>query len=668
MSQTNSGSRGWRIRRNGKVYAVASDELLLKIHREGRLTGAEEIQQKGEESWTLVSSFDFQKLGQPPADLNQRPVRSETSDSSSKAPQAAPSSSNQESGWWKEDKTTASNSKSQKTRLATFVALISLGLVVLSGGLIYWFLRSPDTNRNPRIVQVIPSDSTKGLKSVHEAVTSSPPVPEDTRPKQDTQSTKNRELDSDVGPKPDDKLDSSEPTASENQINLAKVEPTLSSSNTAIPMTIAKKENDSDIVDAKESEKSKPENNSVAKTTSTAHSFPIGGKDTIVVESERSASAILEQKSIADKAYDLIDAKISFYKKTNDNIQARRTGWIDARKKVESYEAAIKENKLKYDQADARIAELNASLANPAGLVTELRLKINQETFERNQLIALQQRIVLDTENKKRQWQTEQNTMRQSEKEFIETCRKEKESLDGMMQSIDFFAELPLEMHKRIFEQAQNWNASEPDFFVSYLLHSAAAIWTQDYQIPARNLMEMRRQAGLLSPTEREARKQAMQRFETIGIVLVGLSKFKQKKTTDAIDTLQTAFKLDQSFVELWLLRGQVGLERKGQVDGNYYFQHAVALRRDDPRVYRIVLDSLIQQNEFSKNIVGEYLRNLVNRTVSNDERSWVTAADAAARIGEIENANEYLSRVDKPDLQERKKQILSQIEDARGK
>jgi len=80
--------------------------------------------------------------------------------------------------------------------------------------------------------------------------------------------------------------------------------------------------------------------------------------------------------------------------------------------------------------------------------------------------------------------------------------------------------------------------------------------------------------------------------------VLVGLSKFKQKKT---IDTLQTAFKLDQSFVELWLLRGRVGLERKGQVDGNYYFQHAVALRRDDPRVYRIVFHSLIQQNEFSK-------------------------------------------------------------------
>jgi len=53
---------------------------------------------------------------------------------------------------------------------------------------------------------------------------------------------------------------------------------------------------------------------------------------------------------------------------------------------------------------------------------------------------------------------------------------------------------------------------------------------------------------------------------------------------------------------------------------------------------------------------------------LSNDERSWVTAAHAAARIKEIENANEYLSRVDKPYLQERKKQILSQIENARGK
>jgi len=53
---------------------------------------------------------------------------------------------------------------------------------------------------------------------------------------------------------------------------------------------------------------------------------------------------------------------------------------------------------------------------------------------------------------------------------------------------------------------------------------------------------------------------------------------------------------------------------------------------------------------------------------LSNDELSWVTAAHAAARIKEIENANEYLSRVDKPYLQERKKQILSQIENARGK
>ena len=670
-SQNTSGSESWQIRRDGKVYAVDSNELLLKIHREGRFTGLEEIRQKGEGSWGSISSFNFQKLGQGSTESSQRPARSEVSKTTSNEPVAEPLSKNQESNWWKEDKTAAGNSTPFRTKLAAVVALMGLGLVVLGGGLIYLFLLPPDTNSNSIIAQVIRSQPSSEPGSVSETGTSSTPVPDDLKPTQNKQNKSNQKLDSNDGPKPDDKPVSSEPTANETPINLAKVEssgPPRNSANSEISMNITKDESDAGIVAAKEPEKVKPENKPEEKMTPAAPVKQIGGKEVIVVEREQSPSAIVDQKSIADKAYDLIEAKISFYKKTNENIQANRTGWIEARKKVELLEAYIKENKLKYDQADARVAELNASLANPAGLISQLQQKINQERLERNQLNALLPRLVLDTENKKRQWQTEQNTMLQSEKEFIETCKKEKESLDGMMQSIDFFAELPFEVHKRILEQAQNWNASEPDFFISYLLHSAAAIWTEDHQTPLRNLNEMRRQAGLLSLAEREARKHALQRFETIGIGLVGLSKFKQKKTTDAIETLQNAFKLDQTFVELWLLRGQIGLERKGQADGNYYFQRAVALRRDDPRVYRIVLDSLIKQNEFPKGLVAEYLRDLVKRTVSNDERSWVSAADAAVCIGEIENANEYLSHVVEPYLQERKKQIVSRIEDLKGK
>ncbi len=671
-SKNSAGAQGWQIRSDGKVYVVGSEELLRKIHREGRFKGHEEIRAIGG-TWGPISSFDFQELSQHVNAPMQRTVQSHPSPTQPSQPVQAvqagvksQQSSSQESGWWKEDKIDTRNATSSKRKKITIVAMVAFGLAV-GFGTIYALWPSPDISAKPRMAHAVPAENNRVAEVALNTTPTAAQVSDEPKAEPGQKVPIDQDLASDTPRKNNDDPALTAFAANKLAEDLESSEQKASSGASQLPLAALKKEPDasSEAVDSEMSDRE----NAPAKTTASADpAKPIGDKEVIVVETEKSASAILDQKSIADKMYDLIEAKISFYKKTNDSIQASRTAWIEARKKVELLEASIKENKLKYDQASSRVADLNASLANPAGLISQLQQKINQEKAERDQLNVLLPRLVLDTENKKRQWQSEQNTMLQSEKAFVETCKKEKESLDGMMLSIDFFAELPVEVHKRILVQAQNWTASEPDFFVAYLLHSAAAIWTEDYQIPDRNLNQMRRQAELLSPAEREARKQALQRFETIGIGLSALSKFKQNKTTDAIDRLQAAFKLDQTFAEIWLLRGQVGLERKGQADGNYYFQRAVALRRDDPRVYRIVLDSLIQRNEFPKSLVVEYLRDLVKRSVSNDERSWVTAADVAVRIGEFENANEYLSHVVEPYFQERKKKILSSIEAARSK
>lgn len=652
------------------MYVVGSEELLRKIHREGRFKGHEEIRVIGG-TWGPISSFDFQKLSQRPNESMTRDVQSPPSQTQSvPSVQVSPKSdqtTSQESEWWKEDKIDTLHVMSTRSKQITIAAMVAFGLL-LGLGAIYLFWPQQDISAKPRFAHAVPAENNP----VAEETTSTAPaadsqVLDGPKAEPDQKASVDQVPDADATGKINDPSLNSLP-ANEPAQDLASSEQAGKNDKSDLPLAAMKKENDATRNEAGDSEMSSRENAPDKNAISTVPPKLIGDKEVIVVETEKSASAVLDQKSIADKMYDLIDAKIGFYKKTNDSIQASRTAWIEARKKVELLEASIKENKLKYDQASARVADLNASLANPAGLISQLQQKINQEKAERDQLNLLLPRLVLDTDNKKRQWQSEQNTMLISEKAFIETCKKEKESLDGMMQAIDFFAELPVDVHKRILVQAQNWTASEPDFFVAYLLHSAAAIWTDDYQIPDRNLTEMRRQAELLSPAEREARKQAMQRFETIGIGLTALSKFKQNKTTDAIEGLQIAFKLDQTFAELWLLRGQVGLERKGQADGNYYFQRAVALRRDDPRIYRIVLDSLIQQREFPKSLGLEYLRNLVKRTVNNDERSWITAADVAVRIGEFENAAEYLSRVADPYYQERKNKILSDLEYAKGK
>ncbi len=672
-SKNSPGAKGWQIRSDGKVYVVGSEELLRKIHREGRFKGHEEIRAIGG-TWGPISSFDFQELSQPVNAPMQRTVQSQPSPTQPTQPVQAvqagvksQQSSSQESGWWKEDKIDTRNAMSPKRKKITIVAMVAFGLLV-GFGAIYALWPSPDNSGNPRIALAVPAVNNREAEVASNTAPAAGQVSDEPKAEPGQKVPIDQDLASDTPRKNNDDSALTASAANKPAENLETSEQKASSGASQLPLAAMKREPDASSVEAVDSEMPDRENAPAKKTASAAPAKPIGDKEVIVVEMEKSASAILDQKSIADKMYDLIEAKINFYKKTNDSIQASRTAWIEARKKVELLEASIKENKLKYDQASSRVADLNASLANPAGLISQLQQKINQEKAERDQLNILLPRLVLDTENKKRQWQSEQNTMLQSEKAFIETCKKEKESLDGMMQSIDFFAEFPVEVHKRILVQAQNWTASEPDFFVAYLLHSASAIWTEDHQIPDRNLTEMRRQAELLSPAEREARKQAMQRFETVGIGLSALSKFKQNKTTDAIDKLQVAFKLDQTFAELWLLRGQVGLERKGQADGNYYFQRAIALRRDDPRVYRIVLDSLIQQSEFPKSLVVDYLRNLVKRTVNSDERSWITAADVAVRIGEFENAAEYLSRVVEPSFQERKNKILSNLDYAKSK
>ena len=649
---------GWEIRRAGKVYSVTSDELFLKIHREGRFTGSEEIRRRGNRHWYSISSVDFNELSKCALEPKRKTTELETTEPPNKI--AVPRANNQsasgiqpkpESQWWKEDKST-NNSTTSESKISPKLAFVVAGLAIVgcAFGYVLWPSQIPDGQE--RIAQAARPDLSKEVSPPNEPVVGEPTAMDDMPNESNQEQLSGRGEQVEIATTsihPNEDASFREPTKPDDVIPLNSVDKSTLQIENPAKVGVAVAAGSKEMMD-------------------TATPSPVGDKEFITVEQERSASAILEKKAFADKAYDLIDAKISFYKKTNDNIQSSRITWNEAKKKLEFIEARLKENRLAYSQAISRIAELNASLANPAGLVSQLQQKINQEKLERSQLTILSERLALDSDNKARQLQSEKLTMLESERTFVNTCLKEKESLDGMLQSIDFFQELPIEVHERIIEQAQKWTASEPDFFIAHLLHSTSAIWLQDYPIPTRNLIEMRQQAGLLSAVERGARAQALQRFETIAIGLVGVSEFKQKKTTDAIETLQAAFKLDQSFAEIWLIRGQVGLERKGQADGNYYFKRALALKREDPRFYRIALDSLLQQSEVSKNSLANLLHDLVKRAVYSDARSWITAADAAERIGELDNALEYLSRVDEPYLQERKKQILLRIEEAKGK
>jgi tetratricopeptide (TPR) repeat protein len=374
-------------------------------------------------------------------------------------------------------------------------------------------------------------------------------------------------------------------------------------------------------------------------------------EDKIEVTERQSESQVLAMKSYVDKFYDEIDSKVKFYRRTNEILRDARKKANDAIPTSEKLVIGLNELKVNMAQTEERMLAINAWLLAPAGTANTLQNQILENRRELSRLNDSYQKMTVYRDNGLLKLNGQKGQLAQAEKEFKETCVKEKESLKGLLDSIDFFDEFPVEVHQRVFEQSRQWFATEPDFFLAYLLNSVAAVHLGEFKVPETNLAEMRRQAGLISSADQAARAIALKRFETVAITIVGLSEYKQQRANDASETMKDVFRTEQDMVEAWLLRGKIGLSKKGQPDGMNFFKKAVNLDRQSPRVYRIALDALVAQDEFPESTVRGLLDNLIKRAGPTDERAMLTAATAYHKLGDSDNAMKYLDKVKVPYL-----------------
>jgi hypothetical protein len=653
---------GWEIRRKGKVYSVPNNELLVKIFREGRFSGTDQIRRKSETQWRLISGVNFSALETIASqDLSTSiiaPVSSSASlpsnngNSTGSVVGSQPSTA-ATSFWHEDNETPASTAPHQGKRIA--IALVASSVVSLVIGLAafaFLFKQTDDIIASTKATAMSPDTAALPQNKTPTGHSDASVVPET----QDA-SSNNAEPEQYNAPE----TESSTPTNE----SASKVGERIASEVPIVPAPVKSEPEIDSQPDAPGSKSS--ENSSAAPPVSVEPATPpvlptvddpessdtmsSSMEDRIEVVERQSESQILAMKSYVDKLYDEIDSKVKFYRRTNEILREARKKANDAIQESEKLVLELNVLKVNMAQTEEQMFAISAWLLAPAGTANTLQNQILQNQQELSRLKVSYQKMIAYRDNCLLKQNGEKGQLIQAEKEFKETCVKEKESLKGLLDSIDFFDEFPLEVHQRVFEQSRQWFATEPDFFLAYLLNSVAAVHLGEFKVPETNLAEMRRQAGLISSADQAARAIALNRFETVAITIVGLSEYKQQRPSDASETMKEVFRTEQDMVEAWLLRGKIGLSKKGQPDGMNFFKKAVNLDRQSPRVYRIALDALVAQDEFPESTVRGLLDNLIKRAGPTDERAMLTAATACHKLGDSDNALKYLDKVKVPYL-----------------
>ena len=100
----------------------------------------------------------------------------------------------------------------------------------------------------------------------------------------------------------------------------------------------------------------------------------------------------------------------------------------------------------------------------------------------------------------------------------------------------------------------------------------------------------------------------------------------------------------------------------KGKSEGNRYFERAMQIRSQDPRVYRLYIQALLTQNEVSEDLLRDLTQSLVRRAKPTDGRAWLTACAAELRMQNFDQAAAYLAKVDDVLLQPAKEALGKRI------
>ncbi len=376
-------------------------------------------------------------------------------------------------------------------------------------------------------------------------------------------------------------------------------------------------------------------------------------------------------KSKVDELIEKVRASLNVYRGTREELARCRE---EIKKSENSLQSAMAvknqaEAQLVNAQAEAKRAanEIlswqvfirdNGGMSETNPVVQQARAGITQSQRELQAAEAVGRQATAVLVNAEAQRQSHNNLMQSVSTEIRSVTLKEVASLDKFLELMDFFGEKPVEYHRQVFDLTDQLLHEEPDVFYAQVLNSAAAIQLGRFDVPRKNLANMTAHVQSLVQGERNLRGEALNRFNALALGLAGLNDFYDGRRDPSLKQLDQAVKMDPKFLELQLLRGMVGTRLKGNQDGSNFFQNAANLNPDDPRVYRVRLDSLLASNSPPKQIMPKLLDQLLKVVREDDEPSWLTAAEVSVAIGGRDRAKEYLAKVHSPMHADRKAKI----------
>lgn len=654
-------SNHWQIKRGSQTYAVKSKELLLKIREEDRFSPSDLIRSYPDGTWKTIAELDWNAIQavEPPQSIAAPSVPEDkdkiTEDKITEG--TAPS----EVGWWRESDNTKTEKHGTEPRKKK-LAILAFGVAISSAIGLAIFVWIPRQNATGLAQNNIPS----GM-----------PISPIVDPNNSSDNAKAGTNDSD-----EIRVDTMK---TENAMPIESVDfrQTETDSNPEIspnaPQSVDQGKSDSvaTVIDSGEPEVRPMENE--PGTRSKGDLAP-KEKNELLLGERQSASQIESEKRELDHIYDSIMAALQSSRSLQSSIVTFRRDFILSNRMVVDLEAGIASNNLKQQQAIALYAKAESELVEkkfrllrqPAGTIFAQQLQNEVAKLQNDMVIftGTVQTCRSEIANQNRKLEVEVNNRVNLQKKLEQDFAKEKSQLSDEFLAVDFFGDIPLSIHEKLFRETSNWILAEPDFFFAYLVNSASAIHLEKLDLPQKNLTRLREQISLLSQWEIENRGACLAQFEVIALAANGLSKLKQRDFSNAEIQIRNAFDLNAPKAELRFVAAAIAMERRKTGDALNHMRTGLKLSASSPRSCAITLQILNRNEETSKKILAEYLRELVDRLDESKTRQWphhrywLIAAQTAYRMGENEKVAKFLHLAEHPLLQEEIERLSEDVGD----
>jgi hypothetical protein len=657
-------SNHWQIKRGSKTYSVKSKQLLLKIRDEGRFSPSDLIREYPDGTWKTFAEFDLNatQVIAPPQSIAAPSVSEDKIAAGKIADDTAPSYV----GWWRQSEI-PKTAKHENERRNTKRRRLVLGVALLSAMILASFVWIPRRN-------------AIGLTQINNK--SGIPISSSVDPS--THSDKSTAATDDW----DEFRVATPKTENAAQIDSVDLRQTETDSSPQIPLNAPQsvdQENSDDlatVIDLDASDMKPAQNKS--ETRAKGDLAP-AEKNVLLLGERQSASQIELEKEEIDHIYDSIMAAIQSSRSLQSSILTYRSDIISSNRRIADLEAGIASTNLQlqqaislYAKAEAELVEkrfLSLQLSNstePSVATDILRQQLNNKIeMLKNQMVVLTGNVQTcrsEIANQSRKLEVELNSRVTLQKKLDQDFAKERSQLSDEFLAVDFFGDIPISIHEKLFRESSNWILAEPDFFFAYLVNSASAIQLEKLDLPQKNLQQLREQIALLSAWETENRRACLTQFEIIALAANGLSKMKKGDFSSAEIQIRDAFRLNEPTAELRFAAAAIAMEQKKNVEAINQIRNGLKLASSSPRAYAIALQILNRNTETSKKILSSNLSKFetrIDRSTTRQwphHRYWLIAAETAYRTGESEKASEFLQLAEHPFLQEQINQLSKNL------